>query len=76
MLRRITASREQLVMRRASNGYETQEVNASWNGHCARLMVRRVHRGEVSVELDREDLEALVRWATDLVATSGDGRPL
>lgn len=72
MLRRVTASPQQLVMERGSSGYGTQDISASWNGQYARLSVRRVHDGEASVELDRVELEALVRWANELLAPSGD----
>lgn len=72
MLRRVTASPQQLVMERGSSGYRTQEISASWNGQYARLSVRRAHGGEASVELDRVELEALVGWANGLLGHSGD----
>ena len=72
MLRRVTVSPQQLVMARGSSGHGTQEVSASWNGQYARLSVRRVLGGEASVELDRVELEALVRWANEMLAPSSD----
>lgn len=72
MLRRVTASPQQLVMERGSSGYGTQEISASWNGLYARLSVRRAHGGDASVELDRVELVELVRWANDLLVPSGD----
>lgn len=63
MLRKVVSAPERLWMARHSQGCTTQEITAVWTGLEALVTVRRVHQGEATVRLEKEELAALVEWS-------------
>lgn len=71
MLRKIVSAPERLWMARHSQGCTTQEITAVWTGVEALVTARRVHQGEVTVRLEKEELAALVAWSRKHTGASG-----
>lgn len=71
MLQKITSSPSKLWMRRGSQGTTTQEVTVTWNGFDVNVTAKRIHQGEVTVHLDKDELEALATWINDRLASTG-----
>ncbi len=67
MLQKITSSPSKLWMGRGSNGVTAQEITGIWDGFEARVAVKRVHQGEVTLSLDKVELEALAAWISGII---------